>query len=157
MTLRLRTRYFCWHFIPIADCCKLKLWIIFFIQICVLISKPLILVKSFSASLRKPFYTLHFLTNISMLDSVPNNSHQKLWFAFPVCLMLSTQEKKARCHCDQLNKHKFSACPHPPSLVLLPFPFTQGLCAVTWLWAMLKLRGRGWDFNERNGLVFILQ
>lgn len=66
--------------------------------------------------------------------------------------MLSTQGKKARCHCDQLNKRKYSACPHPPSLILLPFPFTHGLCAVTWLWAVLKLWGRGWDFKERSGV-----
>lgn len=81
-----------------------------------------------------------------------DNAHQKLWFAFLMCLMLSTQGKKARCHCDQLNKRKYSACPHPPSLILLPFPFTHGLCAVTWLWAVLKLWGRGWDFKERSGV-----
>lgn len=61
-------------------------------------------------------------------------------------------EKKARCHCDQLSKRKHSECPQAPSLVLLPFPFTHGLCAVTWLWAVLKLWGRGWDFNERSGV-----
>lgn len=69
------------------------------------------------------------------------------------CMLYAVNSgKKARCHCDQLNKHKYSACPHPPSLVLLPFPFTHGLCSVTWLRAVLKLWGRRWDFNERSGV-----
>lgn len=87
-----------------------------------------------------------------MLDLVQDNVHHKLWSAFLVCLMLSPRGKKARCHCDQLNKHNYLACPHPPSLVLLPFPFTHRLCAVTWLWAVLKLCGRGWECNERSGV-----
>lgn len=91
-------------------------------------------------------------SDTSVLDSVQDYAHPKLWFTFLVCFMLSTQEKKARCHCDQLNKHKYSACPHPPSLVLLPFPFTHGLCSVTWLRAVLELWGRRWDFNERSGV-----
>lgn len=36
--------------------------------------------------------------------------------------------------------------------VLMPFSFTHGLCAVTWLWAVLELWGREWDFNERSGV-----
>lgn len=87
-----------------------------------------------------------------MLDSVQDNAHQNKLFAFLECLMLSTQENKARCHCDQFNKHEYSECPQPPFLVLLPFSFPHRRCAVTWLWAVMKLWGRDWDFNERSGV-----
>lgn len=70
------------------------------------------------------------------------------------CMLYAVSSgNKARCHCEQLNKQVLCMSLSPLSCPAAISLYTWAVCSdLTWLWAMLKLWGRGRDLNERSGV-----